>query len=469
MNLIPNSAAKRFEYIAKLYGDRHPDVVLDTFMVLSDTVGIESPWSEWKWARNWDNLPIGARGSSGHSQKLWLFEARRDLATDPRMQRRRPSDALWPWLARELVALQKRDAKTDNGRPLGAVLAVTDRREGGLRGAASALALWQQQNRINLGEWSLADALAALEEFNVERKVIPQGEVAYEWPDGWTMQLLLPPHELLDESEREYEDALEQMLVIEGDVMQHCVGGLGYLERALYNHMEIYSLRDPKGRPHVTVAVSTDVKRILQVQGKQNRAPLPEYQARVDEWKSREGLLGLHELATWEKDAAEEFGTAMALERMEEYLAREHTSVWGLSWSDVEVLGSNFLHGQETDLLEHVYGGEPAERITSDEALEPLKHELWKAARRAAAREYSERRSELLDQLFTIARQIEDTARPLIESDTWGVPQVQEHLDRELASLGAPWGASDFEHIERDVWRLLSDVLDAQRDRENDG
>lgn len=469
MSLTPNTAAKRFEYIAKLYGDQHPDVMLDTFMVLADTVGIERTWSKWSWARKWDSMGFGARGNSGQAQRLMLHDARRDLATEPQMQRRHASDPLWPWLARELVRLKQEDARSGDGhRPLGAVLASTDVSEGGLRGLGPALALWQRQNKIDLGQWRLLDAMKAVEEFEAERKVIPQGDVVYEWPDGWTMQLLVPPNELREESEAEYEEALANMLDVEGDVMQHCVGGDDYGNRALHGDIEIYSLRDPKGRPHVTIEAVPELRRILQVQGKQNRAPLPEYRARVDEWATHEGLLSLDQMFPDEVEAAEEFGAQAALERLEEYLAREHTSVMELSWSDVEVLGREFLHGEEErKLLEHVYGSEAAERHLGY-GFDELWDELWKVARRAAERAYNERRSELLEQTYRLATDIADRARPNVESDTWDAEDVDEFIDAELALLGPPWGGSDREHIEREVWRKLSDAFYAQRERQDD-
>ena len=71
--------------------------------------------------------------------------------------------------------------------------------------------------------------------------------------------------------------------------MGHCVGG--YCADVFAGDTKIYSLRDPKGRSHVTVEVGQRAKRvfnrkptsdeittdILQIKGKQNRAPNSEY------------------------------------------------------------------------------------------------------------------------------------------------------------------------------------------------
>lgn len=108
-------------------------------------------------------------------------------------------------------------------------------------------------------------------------------------------------------------DALRDALKYEGDIMGHCVGG--YCDDVVSGRSRIFSLRDAKGEPHVTIetspqgAVFSDVvkyigeeeanklldqgvtlremiqnipnfehrQRIVQIKGKQNRAPNPEY------------------------------------------------------------------------------------------------------------------------------------------------------------------------------------------------
>jgi hypothetical protein len=120
---------------------------------------------------------------------------------------------------------------------------------------------------------------------------------------------------LLNRKERE--KALEDALKYEGDTMGHCVGG--YCPDVMEGRSRIYSLRDAKGEPHVTVEVnpsktltpekraaqmesivnrmrgegmseeaamkqaeklypeSETLSRITQIKGKQNRAPNEEY------------------------------------------------------------------------------------------------------------------------------------------------------------------------------------------------
>jgi hypothetical protein len=82
---------------------------------------------------------------------------------------------------------------------------------------------------------------------------------------------------------------LEDALKYEGDTMGHCVGG--YCPDVVEGRSRIYSLRDAKGEPHVTVEVQppemrggqsaeewlATPHRIVQIKGKQNRAPKEDY------------------------------------------------------------------------------------------------------------------------------------------------------------------------------------------------
>ena len=72
-------------------------------------------------------------------------------------------------------------------------------------------------------------------------------------------------------------DALKKQLKYEGDTMGHCVGG--YCDDVTSGNTKIFSLRDAKGEPHVTIEVSpTEVGDVIQqIKGKKNRAPKDEY------------------------------------------------------------------------------------------------------------------------------------------------------------------------------------------------
>jgi len=71
--------------------------------------------------------------------------------------------------------------------------------------------------------------------------------------------------------------AVQKQLQYEGDTMGHCVGG--YCDDVLSGTARIFSLRDAKGEPHVTIEVApTDIGDVIQqIKGKQNLPPKDEY------------------------------------------------------------------------------------------------------------------------------------------------------------------------------------------------
>lgn len=88
-----------------------------------------------------------------------------------------------------------------------------------------------------------------------------------------------PMLEHLDSGERfhpGYMD-LEKQLKYEGDTMGHCVGG--YCSDVISGQSRIFSLRDAKGQPHVTVELNPEdgAYKIAQIKGKQNKKPIKEY------------------------------------------------------------------------------------------------------------------------------------------------------------------------------------------------
>lgn len=306
--LQQNPPLQRFEYVAKTYGEKHPDVVLDTFFSLADTVGIENPAREFDAVRRWDNLRAGilrearqegrpglpTESSRNRQQREILRQLLEELQDDPRMKRGREVDALWPWLARELVRVKKTGTLMTDRTPawMGWSKEVD--------GKGSAIALWQQQNRIDLGQWRIPAVLEALESFRLEQRgEIPQGKIVYQFDDGWTVQRLVDP----------------EQLGAEGEVMQHCVGE--YCPQVAAGETIIYSLRDPKGRPHVTMETREGFGRFLQVQGKQNRKPIEEYLERVKQFAVEKGINPSAELTSEEYDRAFGYGSERGKEAWE--------------------------------------------------------------------------------------------------------------------------------------------------------
>ena len=84
--------------------------------------------------------------------------------------------------------------------------------------------------------------------------------------EGWTIQRITTKNDLL----------------VEGNLMNHCCGD--YINRMLNNQISVYSLRDPKNGPHVTIGVDGDGKTVTQLFGNSNQTPKPEYQAMIKTW-----------------------------------------------------------------------------------------------------------------------------------------------------------------------------------------
>lgn len=103
--------------------------------------------------------------------------------------------------------------------------------------------------------------------------------IAHQYPDGWTLRKLRG-------KDCQYE----------GDAMGHCVGSYG--NEVDQGNTMIYSLRDPNQVPHATMELEPNhyefdgldqfpvpqESRIVQIQGKGNGIPKPEYQARLKQW-----------------------------------------------------------------------------------------------------------------------------------------------------------------------------------------
>lgn len=117
-----------------------------------------------------------------------------------------------------------------------------------------------------------------------ERKVV-------DLADGYSVIRLLTPEALDRESVH----------------MQHCVGHGSYDWRVANGASEIYSLRDPAGKPHATIEVSAfgqrytrngltpgDKKFVQQIQGKQNDRPTRRYLDLLKPWLKGAGWQGLH-------------------------------------------------------------------------------------------------------------------------------------------------------------------------------
>lgn len=93
-----------------------------------------------------------------------------------------------------------------------------------------------------------------------EPEMLPEGwqtkpvknGIALVSPDGHVVDTASTKEELIRRAGRpENQKALEDALRYEGDLMGHCVGG--YCDNVLSGRTRIFSLRDAKGQPHVTI------------------------------------------------------------------------------------------------------------------------------------------------------------------------------------------------------------------------
>lgn len=136
---------------------------------------------------------------------------------------------------------------------------------------------------IDIMQMSITDVVEKIEEWNeylINRQAEDgrnAGEIVYQYSDGWTIRKL-------GSGDLDYE----------GAAMGHCVGG--YCSIVESGSSEIYSLRDPNGEPHATIEATLEdavswgeigldpPMKVVQIQGKQNREPLPEYKEKLKEW-----------------------------------------------------------------------------------------------------------------------------------------------------------------------------------------
>ncbi|MCV9964456.1 PcfJ domain-containing protein [Pararhizobium sp. BT-229] len=75
----------------------------------------------------------------------------------------------------------------------------------------------------------------------------------------------------------------------ESKEMQHCVGLGGYDEGVAAGSLAILSLRDQKGKAHVTMELRVDERMVVQIKGKQNRFPMQRYFDILVPWITAQG------------------------------------------------------------------------------------------------------------------------------------------------------------------------------------
>jgi len=269
--LTPNPTNDRLKFILKTYGAKRPVLVMDMVAIIAATVGADGWFQrlrqagiEAKDAAFVGDLDVWGHGSrSPHHTKeppsVSFLNAVVDLMVEmPQFKTRHRADPIFPWIAQQLAKLPSLPPAAD-GTDTRMTAWVRKLARGG-----TMLAQWYEAKRPNLGQYSLDEAWDEAARWEEEENPIPQGEVVAELSDGWTAQKL----------------TTAEQLNAEGEKMQHCVGS--YASEVAGKYTTIYSLRDAKGQPHVTIEVKN--KRIAQTQGKQNAKPAEKYQKYIDEF-----------------------------------------------------------------------------------------------------------------------------------------------------------------------------------------
>lgn len=163
-----------------------------------------------------------------------------------RLYRRSPEAyKLYPWFVKQMKANYTTMLNTQAGDmpPLRSGRALQFEHEADIVGeAGKVLAQLRADNQIpqnfDINKLNLKELEQWLMEWKRDnREIEAQGKVVYEFHNKWTIQKL--------------ESA--ESLQFEGDEMGHCVGG--YSNQVESGRTGIYSLRDEKGMPHVTMEI----------------------------------------------------------------------------------------------------------------------------------------------------------------------------------------------------------------------
>lgn len=278
-----NPVIPRIEYVTKTY----PDFVV---------VATLSAWAE----------AVGQHGLREHAMRIFHDgpedDVGRVIRVLPRLMKEwkapadTPFDRYLPWVAREFNRIYKPYKKAARRRGLPSFPAhfdmasltlgrITPENEPVsreivqlrddtriLRDRFGSVANWAAANNVDLNRYTWEQAITLAAEWAEAREIegIPQGKIVYEFDDGWTVQELgIDPHLPTAQAE----------LNAEGDIMQHCLDT--YDAREAGKLFRIFSLRDPKGRPHTTMEWYPHERYVVQLRGKQNDAPQQEYLERM--------------------------------------------------------------------------------------------------------------------------------------------------------------------------------------------
>ncbi len=120
--------------------------------------------------------------------------------------------------------------------------------------------------------------------YTYEDQPMDDSTVVYTFPDGWTIR------------ELQSEDDCE----IEGNTMNNCIDQedeYHWSDKISEGYLHLFSLRDDKNHAHASIEATNSWPQsltIVQEHGKNNKPPLPKYQAYIDTWKKSLEAQGMH-------------------------------------------------------------------------------------------------------------------------------------------------------------------------------
>jgi hypothetical protein len=296
MKTKSNPVVPRMAHVAKHFNDF---VTLATFYGWAEANGLHTFRSQLignflEWPHDPSAPPEWRRE---HFFGAGRMLARRVAACWSTLPASSPADRYLPWLAREVNKLYKAyyqrylawdfppfppmypDLSAVFGRPQIAMdFPFESRRDmtalashtQELVEAFGNIVKWATATGVDINAYDAPAAISAAGAWlESQRSGVPeQGPIAYQFADGWTVQDLGCAGELRDEAE----------------AMGHCVDT--YINDVYSGDTKIFSLRDPSGRPHVTMEWLVHDRHVGQMRGKQNVfPPKKEYVLRMIEFR----------------------------------------------------------------------------------------------------------------------------------------------------------------------------------------
>lgn len=199
-------------------------------------------------------LTRGQDGTTTLSRNPWLEKLPNDAIVHDVYESSRPSQLGFSHLTDELANA----LNPESGLPRHLLL---DPKSMDRVSVPQAVERVSQINAWRAAQKAEADMLRANNAATVLHKEYP--DKGFKWvelrkgelPEGWVQEGLAYVNPADPKAKWIYpEEALRDALKYEGDTMGHCVGG--YCEDVASGRSKIYSLRDAKGQPHVTIEVA---------------------------------------------------------------------------------------------------------------------------------------------------------------------------------------------------------------------